>query len=151
MKTPECISYIWVLQIGAESLQCSLVINKEIHSPNINLDMVGPSALDHLQMEGSNSFPPSTDHSGILALNISLCECAVTLTRCCAFWFQLRYHVIISVTSLHGSQKEPANSNSIRCRASLSLSQVSQPAAAQLLLKHLSMNILFPSLPSDPL
>lgn len=76
-----------MFQKGTQSLQCSLVINKEIHSPNINLDVVEPSALDHLQMEGSDSLPPSADHSGILALNISLCERAVTLTRCCAFWF----------------------------------------------------------------
>lgn len=46
--------------------------------------------------------------------------------------------------------KEPENSNSIRCRASLFLSLAYQPAGAQVLPKCCSRSILFPSLPSGP-
>lgn len=36
------LPHIWVRQIGARSLRCSLVINKEINSPNINSERYDP-------------------------------------------------------------------------------------------------------------
>lgn len=82
------LPHIWVFQIGTRSLWCSLVIKQEINSPNSKSEREDLVLWMTSRWKGVHFLPPSTDHSGTLTPNISLCEGTVSVKESCGvFWF----------------------------------------------------------------